>query len=364
MKTELKELELKYNCIVNSENAGIIIVADQEGHIIEWNSTAELAFGYVVSEIIGMPLTVLIDVKRKKSALKNLLKAINNLNGQTSSEIVEICGLKKCGTKFPLEFELRKWETTSGAKYSAVMIDISKRKLLEMRLSEKSRELDLFLYRSAHDLKGPLCSAEGLINLILEEDVNPAVTGLIHMVKSSLKRGKQLLDDLTLMSIISEGNREISEIYFEELKIEIITSLMASVDFELVNFEYHSNYDGPFVGNRNLVVSIVENLVHYALKHGNYDCDSQDPFICLNFEKHDFGVQITVSYLGTEFGTESIDKIFDLEPRISDQSVSCVGLGIYIVKNIVEILKGEINLKFEFNNITHIEVILPNIKIK
>ncbi|WP_339894521.1 PAS domain S-box protein [uncultured Algibacter sp.] len=152
VKQELIENEAKYHTIFQSMKVGIIVVVDDEGKITEWNKGAELAFGYTEREIKGEYLTKLITSKDRKTGIIGLLNAVRNLQDFKTNDTVEMKGLKKNGIEFPLEFAISKWKNGGSNFYCAMMLDITKRKKLEDNLKRKTKELELFMYRTAHDL--------------------------------------------------------------------------------------------------------------------------------------------------------------------------------------------------------------------
>ena len=206
---ELFHKESKYRTLFQSINIGIIIVADDQGHITEWNLGAEKAFGYKAKEIIGNPLTKLVTINNQQFSVKDLVRLLKKTKKATQSETIEMIGLKKNGKKFPVQFALSRWKKNNRVYYCAMMLDVTKSKTLETKLSEKTRELEMFLYRSAHDLKAPLASAEGLLDLIKDEELNPTVASLTNMLKSTINKGSVIIDDLNQVAEFSKRKEDV-----------------------------------------------------------------------------------------------------------------------------------------------------------
>ncbi|NNL32453.1 MAG: PAS domain S-box protein [Flavobacteriaceae bacterium] len=207
IEKELIDNEEKYRTLFQSINTGIIVVIDPDRNIIEWNKGAEQAFGYSEIEMLGKPLTKLIGTKSRKSHISILLKAVKMLDEQNTSPTIEMTGLKKNGTEFPVEFVLSKCHKGNKTYYCAMMLDISKRKSLEEKLQTKTKELEEVLYRSAHDLNEPFSSAKDLIDLLREEQLNDRVLGLIDMMETTIEKGKSLSENLIEASKISRKNK-------------------------------------------------------------------------------------------------------------------------------------------------------------
>lgn len=131
---ELKHSEERFRAVTESANEAIIS-ANQKGIIIGWNKGAEEAFGYMAQEILGMSLKTIIpeDFIRLvvKSTKRLELWAVNNVVGKT----IEVIGLKKDGTVFPLEMSLAEWQASEGKFYTGILRDITRRKRTELENS-------------------------------------------------------------------------------------------------------------------------------------------------------------------------------------------------------------------------------------
>lgn len=359
---QLKAIELKYSNIFQSINVGIIVVANGNGIIIEWNKGAENAFGYTDSEIIGEHLSKIISEKHLDSGLQKLLKAKDKLDNNVDFENIEMLGLKKTDEEFPVEFSMSHWKNGKEKFYCAVMLDISKRKKLEYKLKKTTKDLELFLYRSAHDLKAPLTSAEGLLLLLKEETINDRVLELTNMLDETLEKGRLLLDDLALASIISEKRREIDPIIFEEkMKIALI-ALKDIANFDKVDFQFEIEQDADFYFNQELMDFIFQNLMRNAICFAKPKTKLFAPKanICVKVTKNELHIVVSDNGLGIE--KEHLDKVFDLYFSVCKKSCNATGLGLYIVKRIVEEFHGDVSVKSELHKGASFEVILPNIK--
>ena len=360
IKKELRHIEAKYSTIFQSINVGIIVVTDSKGNITEWNKGAESAFGYTEDEVIGNSLTMLISDQHLITSVKELLKAKNHLNENKNGENLEMIGLKKCGQEFPVEFSISNWDNGKEKFYCAMMLDISNRKKLENKLKQKTEDLELFLYRSAHDLKAPLTSAEGLLNLIKGEDINSNVKLLTTLLDTTLERGKLLVDNLSYASAIQDKSKETNTINFKKVIDDTLKTLSGLKNFESIKFEITINQLGIFYSNKELINSIFQNLIHNAIKYSKPISNDHTPIIKIEINQSENKVNITVKDNGIGIDEKCIGKIFDLYYRVDNEQEQGSGLGLYIVKRIVDDFNGEIKVKSEQNEGTFFELTLPN----
>ncbi|MEO8934086.1 MAG: PAS domain S-box protein [Xanthomarina sp.] len=361
VKEDLKAIESKYRNIFQSINAGIIVVTNSQGDIIEWNKGAEFAFGYTESEIIGEPLTILISKKHVDTGVQELLKAVEKLDNNIYGENIEMLGLKKNGQEFPVEFAVNHWRNGKEKFYCAIMLDISKRKKLDERLKATTKDLELFLYRSAHDLKAPLTSVEGLLNLLKEEKLEDKAVHLIEMLDETLEKGRLLLDDLAFASIISEKKRDVSIIDFKDEISQVLTGLSAVENFEKIAFHTEIHHTIDFHFNPELVKFIFKNLLQNAILYSRPLTENHLPKIQIQVKTIENNIHIIITDNGLGISEEHINRIFELYYKISGDNNNGTGLGLYIIKRIVQDLNGDILVKSELNQGTLFEVILPNL---
>ncbi|MEN8264282.1 MAG: PAS domain S-box protein, partial [Nitrospirota bacterium] len=136
----LYKSEKHLHSVVETAYEGIIS-ADSSGNIILWNRGAENIFQYSAEEIIGKPLLTIMPEQFRKS----YEKAFSNIGptGKLSSEgkSIELAGLRKDGSKFPLELSLSRWEAKEGIFFTGIVRDISLRKETEEALRESREQL-------------------------------------------------------------------------------------------------------------------------------------------------------------------------------------------------------------------------------
>ncbi|ULC58055.1 PAS domain S-box protein [Flaviramulus sp. BrNp1-15] len=357
---ESNKINSKYKSIFQSVNVGIIVVADSKGNITEWNKGAELAFGYSKVEILGQPLTILTSKKFKKGNIKELLKAINRIKNNQNVDIIEMFCLRKNGEEFPVEFALSSLNVDDNCFYCAMMLDITKRKTLQNKLKQKTKDLELFLYRSAHDLKAPFSSAEGLINLLKDEKDGERIKFLVEMLETTIKSGKGLVDNLNRASIASSKKKETELINFSKIISNVLRMLSGTKNFGLFKFNINIDNSINYYSNPELLSSIFQNLIQNAIKYSVEPTNKCMPYVDVSVKSLKKGIVIKVCDNGQGISENCINKIFDLYYRANINEVPGNGLGLYIVKNIIEDLEGKINVTSNINKGTCFKVELPH----
>lgn len=110
-----------------------VISADQLGNITSWNKGAERIFGYSFNEVIGRPLTFLMPERFREAHLAGVKRVVSKGEPHVIGKVVELAGLKKDGTEFPVELSLSAWEIPAGQFFTGIIRDITDRKRAEHR---------------------------------------------------------------------------------------------------------------------------------------------------------------------------------------------------------------------------------------
>lgn len=108
-----------------------VITSGSDGNILGWNHGAETIFGYAESEIMGQPMTLLIPERYRGGHLEGMNRIRCGGEHRIIGKTVELSGLRKDGSEFPLELSLAKWELADGWFITGILRDITERKQME-----------------------------------------------------------------------------------------------------------------------------------------------------------------------------------------------------------------------------------------
>ncbi len=131
----LRQSEEHYRTVTDSANDAIITV-DAAGNIVGWNRGAELTFGYAGAEVLGQPLTRLMPQFYRDPHAEGLSRVEAGGARHVIGKTVELEGLRKDGSAFPLELSLADWQTDAGHFYTGIIRDITERKQAETALRD------------------------------------------------------------------------------------------------------------------------------------------------------------------------------------------------------------------------------------
>lgn len=140
MTQQLRESEEQFRSVAQSANDAII-TANSAGNIIAWNRGAEKIFGYSEEAVLGKALTFIMPERFRAAHLEGIKRM--NTTGETHviGKSVELVGLRKDGSEFPIEVSLSSWRTNQGVFFAGILRDITERKYAQGVLMQKTEEL-------------------------------------------------------------------------------------------------------------------------------------------------------------------------------------------------------------------------------
>ena len=209
-------------------------------------------------------------------------------------------------------------------------------------LTKTNAELDRFVYSTSHDLRAPLTSILGLINISALTDDVDAHNRYLGMMKDRVYILDKFIKDITDYSRNNRLAVEIRKVQLSVLVTEIWEMLQYSPEAQNVNFQMEVP-EGVFVETDvNRLKTVLLNLISNALRY--HDHSKQEKYIRLRYQVNGKGFHIKVEDNGQGIDPAYHQRIFDMFFRANESS-SGSGLGLYIVKETIAKLSGTIQLE-------------------
>ena len=218
----------------------------------------------------------------------------------------------------------------------------SKVKERTKELEFKNKELDTFVYRASHDIKGPLKSIIGLTTVGLKDiKDSTALNYFEHILKSS-KRLDHLVADLLAVTQVKESRLKVTNIDFEKIIKEILYNLDHLPEYADMDINFSIDGQEDFFSDEKIIYSVFQNMIENAIKYRDTGKERSSLDIKLEIKDSLATVEFKDNGLGIE--QEYAEKIFDMFYKVNQDS-SGSGLGLYMVKSSVERLEGCITLQ-------------------
>jgi signal transduction histidine kinase len=245
-------------------------------------------------------------------------------------------------------------------KYSETHIDLTfkKQEVENKELKKANYELDRFVYSTSHDLRAPLNSMLGLIEIAKDETEDLPTLEYLRLLKMSAKKLDGFICDILDYSRNSrmEVNKELID--FKELLGETTQHLKFMGDISRkVDFTIDVTGNIPVYADKSRLSTVLNNLISNAIRYQNLKVPN--PFVDITVETFDAQTKITICDNGIGISKEFHPKIFDMFYRVSHQSIGS-GLGLYIVKEAVNKLNGTIEVQSKLGEGTTFFISIPN----
>ncbi|HAI76925.1 MAG TPA: hypothetical protein DCM08_11830 [Microscillaceae bacterium] len=247
-----------------------------------------------------------------------------------------------------------------------IVQDVTRLKKIEKQLQMQNEELqkvneelDRFVYSASHDLRAPLTSLLGLLNLTKVTQDETEKQQCLSMMENSIQKMDKFIKDIISHSKNIRLEPLPEKIDFQEIVQEILlhNSFLPKNKPELHKI-VNVLQDKSFFSDIMRVKTILNNLITNAINYS--DLQKQDPFIQINISVASDKAVVEISDNGIGIGEEHLEKIFDMFYRANQESNGS-GLGLYMVKETVKKLGGKISVVSSAGKGSVFTVVLPNL---
>ena len=250
------------------------------------------------------------------------------------------------------ERTLREWKLITQRKRTE-----QKLKRQYQQLKKINTELDRFVYSASHDLRAPLLSVLGLINISKIETLDKSQLNYLNMMEECIKRLDKYIGDITDYSRNNRLEMDILQVDFDQLINEVIETHLFMKGFSDIRLKMDIQEGSTLFSDPGRLRVILNNLLSNAIKYHNLS--QADPFIMMSIKSSSKHCIFEVKDNGRGIGREHLEKVFDMFYRASDRADGS-GLGLYITKETVSKLGGTIKVKSSKLQGTTFTVTIPN----
>jgi PAS domain S-box-containing protein len=375
-----------------------ILVTNDKGDIIRTNPSAERLFGYGKNELIGKKIEILIPERLTNRHQHHRERYSHNPHARSMGAGMELYGLKKDGTEFPLEISLSPYTNAEGRFVIAFIIDITLRKQAEEKTKNYSSELEMqvknrtlileeaieelertkkdlhnalekekelnelksrFVSMASHEFRTPLTTMMSSLSLIAKYgEQNDKGNQLKHMgkIKTSINNLTDILNDFLSVSKLEEGKIEsVPEVInLKTFVTDVITEMqnMATNGHELLH-DYTGN-ETAFLDRKllkNILFNLISNAIKFTPNGGKIELAAVVSTSTIKISVKDAGIGIS-----KEDQKHLFERFFRGQNAIHIQGT---GLGLNIVARYVELMNGTITFESEENKGTTFTLIIP-----
>jgi PAS domain S-box-containing protein len=348
---QLRTSEARLRAILDTAIDGIIVI-DEDGRIGSFNAGAERMFRYREGEVSGKNISMLMPPPHREAhddyVASYLETGIKKIIGRRR----EIVGRRKDGTTFPLELGVTEMQLGGRRLFTGITRDITERREAEERqsallreLEAKNAELERFAYTVSHDLKSPLITIQGFSGLIEQSAARGEFARMhadIGRIRAAADKMQALLDDLLDLSRIGRLVHPPQRVSLAELAREVVELIAPDPGSAGICIDIAPDLP-VIVGDRPRLFEILQNLVDNAIK---FTADERQPRIEIGAREEAGETVCYVRDNGIGIDPRYHAKVFGLFERL-DQGTEGTGIGLAIVKRIIELHGGRVWVESE-----------------
>src|ERR1700730_15800060 len=233
--SESKESAAKYRGLLEAAPDAMVVV-NQGGDIVLLNLQAEKQFGYNRDELIGRKVQSIIPRGFAERLIADGTRTAAEALAQQIGTGIELNGLRKDGSEFPIEIMLSPLESTEGILVTAAIRDITSRKKTDahvLELNRSNEELGQFAYVASHDLQEPLRMMASFTELLARRykgKLDSDADEFIGFAVDGARRMQRLIQDLLAYSRVATKGNDLVHTSSEEALRRALMNLRAAIE--------------------------------------------------------------------------------------------------------------------------------------
>ncbi|MCF8446428.1 MAG: PAS domain S-box protein, partial [Bacteroidia bacterium] len=236
-------------------------------------------------------------------------------------------------------------DITPHMEYQRSLLNLNQRLANHAKeLSISNKELEQFAYVASHDLQEPLRMVSSFLTLLekkYKNSLDDKAHQYIHFAVDGAKRMRQIILDLLDFSRVGKNDGEEEMVSLNKVIDEVLALQRKTIEEKKAKFEIEELPE--ILAFRGPILQVLHNVIGNALK---YSKDHESPLIQISSEKVEGNIEVAIQDNGIGIEEEYFEKIFIIFQRLqTDEKYGGTGMGLAIVKKIMENLGGEVRIK-------------------
>lgn len=338
----LRDSEARMRALVASATEFAILTITEDCRIKSWSEGAERLFGYAADEIVGKSSALLFTTEDRDAGVpkQELITAL-----EQGHALDERWHLHKDGSRVFASGVVSPIRGSDPPEFVKIARDLTERKQMEDALKDADRRKNEFLATLAHELRNPLAPIRSGLDLLKRAGYDRRlIARTLRVIERQTDQIVHLVDDLLDISRITQGKIRLKK---ERVELRSITgrafeNIRASsrakehqLSVALPDRSVHVDADVTRV--EQVLFNILNNAVKYTNRGGR---------ISLALETTESEAVITVTDSGIGIAEDKIDEVFNIFSQADEMDGdenSGLGIGLSVVRSLVEMHGGSVN---------------------
>jgi PAS domain S-box-containing protein len=337
-------------CTLISETAADgIVTIDGSSTILFANAAVERIFGHRRSELVGCHLEVLIPVALRDSHRQAFERYMSTGERQIQWTGIELPGLHRDGREIPLEISFGEMQSAGRKLFTAIIRDITERKRIEDEREQllaaaeaASHAKDQFLATVSHELRTPLTSIIGWVQLLRASACDPALAEqALQSIENSARMQSELINDILDVSRITTGKLRLETrlLSLAEVIQAASGALQPAAVARGVEVSLLLSGQPKVLGDPSRLQQVMWNLLSNAIKF-----TGRGGSVEVSMRSDGDFIVVAVADTGEGIEAERLGKIFEKFYQVIENRDGGLGLGLSIVRHLVELHGGRVEV--------------------
>lgn len=318
-----------------------IITVDEAQRVVLYNKAAETIFGWPSAQVLGERVEKLMPERFRAQHASHMARfSAAGVTSRSMGDGTILYGLRASGQEFPMEASISQLETADGKLFSVILRDVTTRLRDQQALERSNLDLQQFAYIASHDLKTPLRSIGGFVQILAQDygdKLDDRARNLIGRTAAAARRLESLTEDLLSYARVNSEVRPFARVDVREVADEVILLLDAAI--RAGGAQVTVGALPEVMGDRTQLAQLLLNLVGNGLKY----CRDRAPLVHISATRGEAEWVFSVADNGIGIDSKQYDKVFEVFTRLhTQQEYSGTGIGLAVCRRVVERHGGKI----------------------
>lgn len=358
-ENQLKEEKANLLALIESSHNPIFSV-DRKLHVKTYN-TAFLNlihhFKPALHEAAGQPLSGVFPKEELNFWLEHIQKTFLG----EKQEVPHRLHFKEKGT---IHYEVAFYPIIEESQITGVTViarDVTEQEKMRLALEKSNYELDTFIYRSSHDLRAPLSSILGLLQLLRMPVSDQEKAHYIQLIEKSVAKLDRVIYSLIDFSRNMHLPLDFDYVDVEQIVYDCYEQLQSLPHADRLRIHFINGCPKELVSDENRLRIVLYHLLSNSIRY--QDLHKEETHIHITIECHQDTWTLSFKDNGKGIADNIKQNLFHMFQRSNEENRGA-GLGLYIIKQVVQKLQGEVEIKSQLGEGTEVIITLPLLKEK